>query len=159
MKASKRWMFWLGAVFLATMLVFGCTTLSKDSKSKSTAPEPVARTDKNAPKYLDFADILIPGEMKIDRDQTYIVKSQGFTAGILTLEARVDIASLITFFENNMKKDNWELISEFKSPRTMMLYHKENRVCLLDITEGTYYTNAKIWVAPMRSGLDAGLLK
>lgn len=159
MKVFRQGSIGLGVGLLTIVLFFGCTALSKDSQGDSTPPEPVARSEKDIPQYLDFDDILIPSEMKLDRDETYIVKSAGFSAGILSLKARVETASLIAFFENNMKKDNWMLVSEFKSPRTMMLFHKENRLCLIDITEGTYYTNAKIWVAPVRSDINTGILK
>jgi hypothetical protein len=159
MKILRRRLIWLGVIFVNAALLIGCTALSSDTESTSTAPEPVARAEEDVPQYLDFDDILIPSEMQLDRDETYIVKSAGFTAGILSLKARVETASLIAFFENNMKKDNWQMVSQFKSPRTMMLFHKQSRLCLIDITEGTYYTTAKIWVAPVRSDIDSGILK
>jgi len=87
--------------------------------------------------------------MNIDRDESFVYETAGFTVGILALKGRVDLASLIEFFEKNMPRDNWRLVSQFKSPpRTMMLFQKQNRWCVVEISEGTYNTYAKVWVAP-----------
>jgi hypothetical protein len=129
------------------MLMFtGCSTLNKGEKATSTTTAPPTRKD--APIYYDFDDILIPRELKVERDDSFVYQTAGFTVGVLTLKARVDFNSLITFFEKNMPKDNWRLVSEFKSPSTMMLFQKENRWAVIEISEGTYYTNVKVWVAP-----------
>jgi len=141
------------AVFL--LLLSGCSTLQKDDKAATTAPA----TRKDAPVYYEFDDILIPKELKVERDDSFVYQTAGFTVGVLTLKARVDVGTLILFFEKNMPKDNWRMISEFKSPSTMMLYQKENRWAVIEINEGTYYTSVKIWVAPTMSIEGSGLLK
>jgi hypothetical protein len=145
-------------IMAVIMLLFtGCSTLKKDDKATTGTAAPATRKD--APVYYDFDDVLIPKEMKVERDESFVYQTAGFTVGVLTLKARVDISSLITFFEKNMPKDNWRMISEFKSPRTMMLFQKENRWAVIEISEGTYYTNVKIWVAPTMSTTGSGLLK
>ena len=97
--------------------------------------------------------------MKIDRGDSFIYQTAGFTVGILSLKGRVDISSLVVFFEKNMPKDNWQIISQFKSPRTMMLFQKQNRWCVVAISEGNYYTYAKVWVAPTTRPPTGGLVK
>ena len=97
--------------------------------------------------------------MKIDRGDSFIYQTAGFTVGILTLKGRVDVNSLVVFFETNMPKDNWQIISQFKSPRTMMLFQKQNRWCVVSISEGNYYTYAKVWVAPTIRQPAGGLVK
>ncbi len=67
--------------------------------------------------------------------------------------------SLISFFENNMTKDNWRMVSQFKSPRTMMFFNKPNRGCIISITEGKFSTGVEIWVAPTLEENEATLLK
>ncbi|MBW1822721.1 MAG: hypothetical protein JRI92_13440 [Deltaproteobacteria bacterium] len=74
------------------------------------------------------------------------------------LKGRVEIGSLISFFEKNMAKDNWRLISSFKSSRTIMLFQKQNRWCVINITE-SMSTRIEIWVAPTMSEPVEGLLK
>ena len=134
----------------------GCSTLSKD-KQQEASPEPQAK--KPAPVYHDFNDVLVPAEMQIERDESFIYQTAGFTVGILTLKGRVDLESLIEFFEKNMPGDNWQMVSQFKSPRTMMLFQKNNRWAVVEISEGTYYTYAKVWVAPTVNPPGGGLVK
>jgi hypothetical protein len=66
---------------------------------------------------------------------------------------------LIDFFEINMKKDNWRLVSLIKTPSTLMLYHKNNRLCVIEIDEDSYNTYTRIWLAPVADSVSSGLLK
>ena len=124
---------------------------------------PTAGADQNvkgaSPQYYDFGDVLIPKELKVDKDESFIYKTTGFSAGVLVLAARVERNSLISFFESNMVKDGWRVISSFKSPRTMMLFHKENRWCVINITDRSldYKVHVEIWVSPTMSEIESGV--
>jgi hypothetical protein len=97
--------------------------------------------------------------MKVDRDTSFIYRTPGFSAGVLALKGRVEMNSLIAFFENNMAKDNWRAVSSFKSPRTVMLFHKDNRWCVISITEREFNTYAEVWVAPTITEVETDILK
>jgi hypothetical protein len=58
-----------------------------------------------------------------------------------------------------MAKDNWRTVSAFKSPRTLLLFQKENRWCVINITDGDWNTTVEIWVAPFSGHSDSGLLQ
>lgn len=152
MHRRKRQWRWLGlgiaAVFALSAL--GCASVLS-SRGKSPA-------QKDVPMYMDFGDVMIPQELKAVKDQTFIYRTAGHTSGVLTLSGRVEMNSLIAFFENNMTKDNWSKIGEFKSPRTVLLFQKENRYCVINIQEGTYDVRVEIWVMPTMVG-ETGLLK
>ena len=77
----------------------------------------------------------------------------------MVLKGAVELGSLIDFFENNMARDNWRAVSTFKSPRTLLLFQKENRWCVINITDDKYSTHVEIWVAPTVGSDDSGLLK
>ena len=115
----------------------------------------------DAPRYYDFTDILIPGELKMDDKSTFVVQTAGFATGILVLEGRVDRNGLITFFQTNMAKDNWEAISIFKSPRTstFLLFKKAQRWCVISIRAGDINTHVEIGVAPASAEESSGLYK
>ena len=66
---------------------------------------------------------------------------------------------MIDFFEHNMAKDNWQAVGTFKSPRTLLLFQKENRWCVINITDKTFDTLVEIWVAPFSDVSGSGLLK
>jgi hypothetical protein len=147
------------SMLTAILLLFtGCSTLKmKDKDSFSTAS--VSKEKKDVPVYYDFGDVLIPKELKIDKDSSFVYSAPGFSAGVLALSGRVDVSSLCAFFEENMTKDNWKLIVSFKSPRTVMLFQKENRWCVINITDGKFSTGVEIWVAPTVTEGARGLLK
>ena len=112
-----------------------------------------------APLYYDFGDVLIPSELEVNKNASFVFRTPGFSAGVLSLKGRVEGNSLIKFFDANMVKDNWQLVSSFKSRRTIMLFHKENRWCVINITEKDYYTYAEVWVSPATAEAGTGLLK
>lgn len=137
---------WFALLAAVLLTAAGCSAVSKDKKTESPPPP---KSEKTAPVYFDFDDVLIPGEMTIDRDESFVYQTTGFTVGILALKGRVEVTSLIVFFEKNMPRDNWRRVSQFKSPlRTMMLFQKQDKWCVVEISESTYNTFAKVWVAP-----------
>jgi hypothetical protein len=78
---------------------------------------------------------------------------------VIVLKGRVDVTSLIDFFENNMVKDNWRLACVLKSPRSIMVFEKENRRCVINITETEFVnTHVEIWVAPTINEGRSGVL-
>ena len=146
-------------VMMALMLMLGgCGS----KKINTDVPAGAGSTvDKGPmPLYYDFGDVLVPSELEVNKDGSFVFRTPGFSAGVLSLKGRVEINSLIDFFDNNMAKDNWRLVSSFKSRRTIMLFHKENRWCVINITEKDFYTYVEIWVSPTTSEEEgAGLLK
>lgn len=145
----------LSAFFLA---VSGCTGL----QTQSSGPSPSASVNKDegpVPLYYDFGDVLVPSELKINKKISFVFQTPGLSAGVLSLKGRVDGSSLIAFFENNMAKDAWKKVSSFKSPRTILMFQKENRWCVINITDGDFTTSVEIWVAPTFSDTDTGLMK
>jgi len=146
----------IGAVFF--LIISGCA----GGKSKKSGPESQVTTPKDkepSPLYYDFGDVLIPKELKVNKKASFVYKGSGFSAGLITLSGRVEINSLIAFFESNMQKDNWRIISLFKSPRTIMLFKKESRWCVISIIEKDFKTHVEVWVAPTISEVEEGLLK
>ncbi|MDI6686972.1 MAG: hypothetical protein QME06_02005 [Desulfobacterales bacterium] len=146
----------IGAVFF--LIISGCA----GGKSKKSSSELQAATPKDegpSPLYYDFGDVLIPNELSVNKRESFVYKTPGFSAGVLALSGRVAASTLIAFFENNMQKDNWRTISSFKSPRTVMLFQKESRWCIINMSEKDFKTYVEVWVAPTINEAEAGLLK
>jgi hypothetical protein len=135
----------------------GCSSLSKKD-DKATAP--ASKTGSAvAARYYDFGDVLVPKELKVDKKSSFIYNTTGFSAGLLVLKGRIETSSLISFFETNMANDNWNIISSFKSERTMLLFQKAHRWCVMSITDEAFNTLVEIWVAPTTKDPQTGLLK
>ena len=156
--AEKKMMLTIwGLIFAMVILVAGCSSLSKKD---SAATAPAAKSSSGVPAlYYDFGDVLIPKELKVDKKSSFIYQTEGFSAGVLVLKGRIETSSLISFFERNMAKDNWQIISLFKSERTMLLFQKAHRWCVMNITDETFSTYVEIWVAPTLKDAQSGLLK
>jgi len=147
-------------ILIAALFLFsGCTALQSKKASSQSGSAGQPETGKIRTIYYDFGDVLLPSELKIDKKDSFVFHTPGLTAGVLSLKGRVEINSLISFFENKMPVDGWQAISSFKAPRTMMLYKKQTRWCVISITEGQLNTLVEIWVAPTVPGVDSGLRK
>ena len=139
-------------IFLIT-IVFSTGGCSSTSKKEDNATAPASSPNAVASaQYYDFDDVLVPEKLKVDKKSSFTYKTEEFTAGVLVLRGRVETGSLISFFETNMVNDNWSIISSFKSKRTMLLYQKAHRWCVINITDGEYNTFVEIWVAPTTKG-------
>jgi hypothetical protein len=147
-------------MMIAALFLFsGCSALKSKKSSSQTGSAGQATVAKPKTTYYDFGDILLPSELKIVKEDSFVFRTPGLAAGVLSLKGRVEINSLINFFENKMPVDGWQAISSFKAPRTMMLYKKQARWCVISITEGQLSTRVEIWVAPTVSEAETGLHK
>jgi hypothetical protein len=156
--AQKRmWPVVLGLTIAITLSIGGCQSLTKKD-NKATAPS--VKSSSGVPAlYYDFGDVLVPKELKVDKKSSFIYQTEGFSAGVLVLNGRIETSSLISFFEKNMAQDSWHMISSFKSERTMLLFQKAHRWCVMNITDERFSTYVEIWVAPTTQGSKTGLLK
>lgn len=147
-------------LFLMTgsLVLTGCSALKSKRGPTSTAASVSAQAAQPKTVYLDFGDVLLPKELSVERNESFVFTTAGLTAGVLSLKGRVEASSLITFFENRMPEDGWKLISAIKAERSMLLFKKQTRWCVIGITEGQMHTFAQIWVAPTLAP-ESGLLK
>jgi hypothetical protein len=155
----KKWVVWAIAAVAGMMFTVGCSALKRrDASSAGGAGGPSTAASRDI--YLDFDDVLIPEEMPRDRERTFVFRIGALTAGVLALEGRVEPERLITFFESNMSRDNWKAVSSFRSPRSLLIYEKEERWCIITITEDDYdhRTRVEIWLSPKSEEMGAGLM-
>lgn len=148
-KRKIKILVWVLTISLMGVLLSGCgTSRSKKSSSKSGPPALTA-----------FGDVQVPGELKVIKKSSFVFRTPELSAGVLSLKGRVEVGSLIAFFDTNMAKDNWELVSSFRSHRSIILFHKENRWCVINISESKLSTYVEIWVSPTTSKVPVEMLK
>jgi len=156
---ERKILVWFLTLILVGVWVSGCGPF-KTKRLSPSAPSSKAKEKKGPmPLYYDFGDVLVPSELKVVKKSSFVFRTPGLSAGVLSLKGRVEIGSLIAFFDLNMAKDNWELVSSFKSHRSIMLFHKENRWCVINISESEIYTYVEIWVSPTTSEVGVEPLK
>ena len=131
---------------LFTLILPGCATSKKEQATATPATRERA-------SYYDFDDVLIPSELTVDKKKSLIYTTGRLKAGVLVLDGRVEPSSLAAFFQNNMQKDGWSLLSSFKYRQFLLVFLKEDRVCVVTITEKTFSTTAEVRVGPIEQGV------
>lgn len=146
---------WVVATCVGLMLVWtvGCSALkSKESTASGSYPAPAASASREkAPVYYDFGDVMLPSDLKVDKKDSFIMNSGGVTSGILVLNGSLDANSLVGFFESKMPVDGWRKIGRFSSKRSLLVFMKQTRWCVIGVIEGQFATHVEIWVAPTES--------
>jgi hypothetical protein len=125
----------------------GCSSVLEENN-----PDPARQAAQQSPAalgtYQDFEDVLIPSEMDPDYKNSFVFETPGFKTGILRYEGRVDAVSLINYFESNMPRDGWKLRSKMKYGRSILIFEKPNRDCIINISDETFSTVLEVMVAP-----------
>ncbi|NJB67976.1 hypothetical protein GGQ74_001649 [Desulfobaculum xiamenense] len=132
-----------------------CSCESALQQRGSTSPEQTRTSAAKAmSSYQEFDDVLIPNDLKLDQKNSFVFETPNFKTGIVTYKGSVDAVDLANFFERNLTKDNWRLRSKMKYSRTIMVFEKPDRDCIINILDGTFDTVVEVMVAPRQDGGD-----
>lgn len=122
------------------LLLSGCAQLKN-----AGAGDPSGEETRPTPRYLDFSDILIPGELDRVPKDSYI--TNGF--GRLILSGRVQSESLAQFFITSMNTEGWVALNQYKYRGSIKLFFKkQDRFATILIAEDPLSTRVEIWVVP-----------
>jgi PBP1b-binding outer membrane lipoprotein LpoB len=102
--------------FILVLMLSGCAQLKNATSSGSSTPE-----TRPSPRYLDLADILIPGELERVTKECNI--TNGF--GKLVVSGRVEVESLSQFFITSMNSEGWVSLNQYKFQGTVQLFFKK----------------------------------
>ncbi|MBW1982972.1 MAG: hypothetical protein JRJ12_17370 [Deltaproteobacteria bacterium] len=99
----------------------------------------------------EFPDVPVPRELTMDQRQSFVYSAPGLATGLMVYDGNVDYDSLVQFFQRELRAQGWNLQATLKYPRTMLLYHKDDRICLITMRTGTFKVHVEIWVAPVQA--------
>ncbi|WP_156939650.1 hypothetical protein [Desulfocurvus vexinensis] len=140
---------------VALLAASGCQSVLSDSSAGKPQTQSQARsapTTNPVGSYQEFNDVLIPNELSLVGKSSFVFETPSFKTGIVVYKGRVDSVSLANFFEKELPKDNWRLRSRMKYNRTIMVFEKPDRDCIINIIDDTFSTLAEIIVAPRMDG-------
>lgn len=143
----RKTMLRLAMVGVALLMTASCAMFEKGPAKPESA-------QKRLPDVREFDDLLIPREMDIHKESSAIYRREGMSAGLLRLAGRVETNSLMRYFQNNMTNEGWRLVSQFRSPQSLMIFQKGNRMAVIAIEDGDIETFADVWVVPMNESID-----
>jgi hypothetical protein len=130
-------------LILSFLTSAGCASMSGSSSNDVGGPPAQSSF------FYDFKDIQVPEEMKIETDKSSVSPVDGGKAGVIRFKGRAEPISLFDFFFNTMPKDGWTLLSFQKYQRYLLVFTKDNRVCVITVEEAPiYYTLLEVWVSP-----------
>jgi hypothetical protein len=136
-------------LFLLTLILPGGLMAQKATQKEETSSP---QDKRQRTSYYDFDDILIPSELTMDKKNSFVYGTTQSKVGVLIFEGRVEPSSLANFFQNNMQNDGWRLISSFKYREYLLNFLKEDRVCVITITEKSFSTTVEVRVGPIEQG-------
>ncbi len=153
LKGGFNGFLYISVVVVLALLISGCAGFdfngSSQEQQASSAEDQGVKSRKTTAVYYDFEDVLLPMELSVVKEKTVVISTPGFTSGIITLKGRVERRSLFNFFNNNMQKDNWTVLSQIKSPgTTIMVFQKTSRTAVITIRDEQIYTYVEVGVAP-----------
>jgi hypothetical protein len=99
---------------------------------------------------MDFPDVPIPQELSRSDGDCFVFQSGQLNVGLLTVKGlRVDVGSLISFYKAAMVRENWKPRGGFYAKRTVLIFEKPDKTCVINIYEQMFRTYVEIYVAPM----------
>lgn len=150
-------------LFVGVLVLPGCSTHSSPppnpaaqqappsgggtSQPASSPPsQPAAAASRSL--FYDFPDIPVPNELNVLSSESSVYESGPFKTGILTFRGRVDLNSLINFFQLAMKQQGWKAKGSFRYRRSVMVFEKPDKICVMNFYDKLYYSYVEVYVVP-----------
>ena len=125
---------------------WGCAMFQKQETPNTPAPTKGSQGFNQ--QFYGFPDVPIPSEVSIVNDRSFVYEAPGFKAGVIVFSGNVDPASLENYFKLNMTKNGWRYINGFRYKDIVLNYMKEDRMCNIRVSRGTFQTELEVWVGP-----------
>lgn len=138
------------------LLITSCAGMqrSNTSGSEMSTPEQVPDTYHESHHYYDFDDVLVPKDLKLDIDGSFVFETPQFKTGNLTFNGRVESFSLVDFFNSNLTKDGWKKHSSYKGKKSILVYEKPGKSCYISVLDESFSnTKVEVLVIEMKNEL------
>jgi hypothetical protein len=106
--------------------------------------------------FSGFEDVLIPSDISVDRKKSQVYSAGKFKVGLLTFKGRVEPDSLADFFQTNLPRNGWKPMTILKDRAQTMIFLKDERVCMITISENWWNTVCEVRVGLLEKGFETG---
>ena len=103
------------------------------------------------PVSYDFPDVQIPAELELVPKDSYVFQGSKTKAGLLVFKGRVEARSVLDFFQVSMPRENWQFKGGFRYKKSILVFEKPEKICLVNVHEGWIYTYVEVYLTPMGS--------
>ena len=143
------------AIALFLVILIGSLGVACSSTKTEKQGEPGKAEEKGSTpygsKYYSFEDILIPGELNYQADDSLIYETPRFKMGrMIFTKWRLDRDSVIDFFSYHMEKDNWKLVTSVRGEQSTLNFVKPDKSCEIRVSEN--------WLGKTRVEIRVGAL-
>lgn len=144
----------LAAVFVfflfAQWALTGCASTSP-KEGGAASSETALRAS-----FSGFEDVVIPSDISAKKKKSQVYSAGKFKVGLMTFEGRVEPDSLSDFFQNNLPRSGWKLLTTLKDRDHTLIFLRDDRVCLITIAEGWFTTICEVRVGLVEKASEAG---
>ena len=144
----------IGVIITALLFSQGCATLTQDTGLKGEFNNEDSVKAPPLPVYYDFDDISVPPELKLDKKRSFIYESRKTKSGVLVFRGRIDVASLASFFKDNMPHDGWIFINSYKYKDYILNFQKDGKSCLISLHDKLLNTIVEIRVGAFYEDIE-----
>ena len=102
--------------------------------------------------FMAFLMCLIPQELTIVSDKSFVYETSALKAGVLFFNGNVELQSLENYFKINMPKNGWKYVNSFRYRDSILNYVKDDKTCNIRMSRGTFSSDIEIWVGPAEKG-------
>jgi hypothetical protein len=102
--------------------------------------------------FSGFEDVMIPSDISVDRKKSQVYSAGKFKVGLLTFKGRVEPESLADFFQTNLPRNGWKLMTNLKDRAQTLIFLRDERVCMITISENWWNTVCEVRVGLLEKG-------
>ncbi len=138
----------------------GCAWFNTSTSSGAgSSSAPATTTAAAAPSFYDFQDIPIPSELSLVTKESTVFQGGAVKGGMLTFKGRVEPSSVVNFFMVALARENWKHRGDIRYRKSVLLFEKPDRFCIISIRESTYHTYVELYVVPTATGTQSRILE
>lgn len=140
----------------------GCAwfnTSTSPSSGAGSSAQPTTTTAAATPSFYDFQDIPIPSELTLVTKESTVFQGGAVKGGMLTFKGRVEPSSVVNFFMVALARENWKHRGDIRYRKSVLLFEKPDRFCIISIRESNYYTYVELYVVPTATGTRSGTVE
>jgi|GEM_PF-186744 len=141
-------------IVIGLILLPGCAATPQKAGSPVEFNEEAPFETPSLPVYYDFEDISVPPELKLDQKRSFIYETLDTKNGVLVFKGRVNAVSLVSFFKNNMPRDNWVFLNSYKYNDYILNFKKNNKICSINLHDGLFNTIVEIRLGYVREDMS-----
>jgi hypothetical protein len=147
------------ALFLASILsscayieTFTGPSKPPDSQPTEAAPsegsKPAAQEATSHSVTYGFEDVPTPRELAYVPKDSYVFAAGETKSGFLVLRGRVEISSIVRFFELALPRNEWIKKGSLQSGRSILFFEKPDKACIVNVYDRNFLTYVEIYIIP-----------